>query len=117
MAGAGERAQRAQPPLRWPQPDRQSVLIVGVWVLGLILALLVPALIVGPTELTAPAGQVWTAFGCTVVGAIVMLLAAAALYRHSGDWADLVWGVVPAVSVIVGGVIFTATKLSGSGIT
>ena len=76
-----------------------------------------PALIVGPGEQTAPAGQVWTAFACTVLGAIVMMLAAAVMYRHSGDWADAVWGVVPAVSVIVGGVILTATKLSGYGIT
>jgi heme/copper-type cytochrome/quinol oxidase subunit 4 len=112
--GPGERAQAR---LRWPHPDRTSVIIAGVWGLGLVVALLVPAFIVGPGEQTAPASQVWTAFACTVVGAMVMLLSAMAMYRHSGDWADAVWGIVPAASVIVGGVILTATKLSGSGIT
>ena len=53
------------------------------------------------------------AYSCTVVGATIMMLSAWALYRHSKDWADAVWGAVPAASVIVGGVILTATKLTG----
>lgn len=89
------------------------MIIAGVWAVGLLLALVVPALIVGPGERTAPEAQVWAAFSCTVAGAVVMLLAALALYRHSHDWADAVWGIVPAFSVIVGGVILTATKLTG----
>jgi hypothetical protein len=90
------------------------MIIAGVWVLGLLLALVVPALIVRPGERTAPEAQVWVAFGCTVAGAGVMLLAAWALYRHSRDWADAVWGIVPAISVVIGGVILTATKLTGA---
>jgi hypothetical protein len=110
--GSPRSEDRAQARLRWPHPDRASLLIVGVWVFGLVLALLVPALIVGPGE-TAPADEVWTAFTCTIIGATIMLGAAAALYRHSKDWADAVWGAVPATSVILGGVILTATKLTG----
>ena len=114
VGGRADLGDRAQAKVRWPHPDRTSVIIAGGWLFGLLLALVVPALIVSPGERTAPDAQVWAAFGCTVAGAAVMLLAAWALYRHSRDWADAVWGIVPALSVVIGGVILTATKLTGT---
>lgn len=111
---ARELVDRAQAPLRWPHPDRLTVTLVVTWAVGLVVALLVPAMIVGPGERNAPAAEVWTAFGITVLGAVVMLGAAAALYRHARDWAVMVWGMIPAFSVIVGGVILTTVKLTAT---
>jgi hypothetical protein len=102
---------RAQPPIRWPHPNRRSVAFVGLWLVGLCIALLVPASIVGPGEESAPVGDVWTAFSFTVLGAAVMLGAATLLYRRTGDAGAMVLGGVPAVATVAGGIILATTKL------
>jgi hypothetical protein len=103
---------RAQAPIRWFHPDAPTVFLVGLWAAGVIVALFVPALIVAPTAKHPPTSSVWTAFGLTVVGTVVMVLAAGGLWRRSKDPAVLVMGIVPAVVCIAGGLILAATKLA-----
>lgn len=104
---------RAQPPIRWPRPDRRSLGLVALWAVGLVVALLVPAVIVSPTADNPPTGDVILALGATLLGAAVMLGASLILWRRSKDASVTVFGLVPAVACVVGGVIMTASKLSG----
>ena len=105
---------RAQPPIRWPRPDRGTLLLVLAWAAGMFIALFVPALFVAPTQTNPPSGQVWLAFSSTVVGSLIMLGAASALWRRNKDSAVLVLGGVPAVACVAGGIILAATKLAGT---
>ena len=103
---------RAQAPIRWPHPDRLTLALFGLWLIGLLVALFVPALIVPPSASAAEAGRVWTAFGFTVLGSGVMIAAAVGLRRRSGEAGILVLGLVPAASCVMGGLIIAASKLS-----
>lgn len=111
LAGPGK--ERAQAPIRWPHPDRTGVALAGLWLVGLLTALAVPALIVMPGDMNASQGHVWLAFACTVVGAVVMIGASWALFHHRRDFALAVWGFVPSLTVLGGGAIMTATHLTG----
>ncbi len=102
----------AQPPLRWPHPDRTTLLLVGTWVLGVLTALFVPALVVAPGATSAPSDKVWLAFSITVVGALVMFACSVGLWRRSRESAVLVMGTVPSLTCLAGGVIMAATKLT-----
>jgi hypothetical protein len=106
--------ERAQPPIRWPRPDRPTLTLVGLWAVGVFVALFVPALFVAPTAKNPPAGQVWLAFSSTVIGAIIMLASVFALWRRNRDSAVFVLGTVPAVACVAGGIILAATKLLGT---
>jgi hypothetical protein len=105
---------RAQPPIRWPHPDRESLGLVLLWAVGLFLALFVPALFVAPTATKPPAADVWKAFASTLVGALVMLGAAGILWRRKADASVLLMGAVPAFACVAGGIILTAAKLTGT---
>ncbi|HYY11391.1 MAG TPA: hypothetical protein VE781_10650 [Kineosporiaceae bacterium] len=59
---------RAQAPIRWPRPDRRTLVLVVVWVIGVVIALAVPAAIVPPNEKHPSAGQTWLAFAFTMGG-------------------------------------------------
>ena len=69
--------ERAQAPIRWPRPDRFTLGLIAVWVIGLVIALAVPATIVPPTARHPSTGQTWFAFLFTVIGALIMLTVAA----------------------------------------
>jgi peptidoglycan/LPS O-acetylase OafA/YrhL len=103
--------QRAQPPIRWPHPDATTLVLVGLWAVGLVVALLLPAAFVSPTEKNPATGDVILAFGTTLLGAAVMIGVAAVLWRRVKDASVLVMGLVPAVAVVAGGVILSATKI------
>lgn len=113
--GRIERGQetRAQAPIRWPKPDRAAVVSSAVWLVGLLIALVVPAIIVPPTELRASVAHAWTAFGFTVLGAALMIVSMLRLWRRTGDSTPMIIGMVPGMTVIVGGVIFLASKVYG----
>jgi hypothetical protein len=110
---ATQTVERAQPPIRWPHPDRSSVLTIALWALGLLVALLIPALIVPPYQKTATAAAAWTAFSFTVLGALFMIAATSWHYRRSKDSGILILGAVPGAAVIVGGVILATVKVLG----
>ncbi len=104
---------RAQAPIRWPRPDRFTLALVAVWVVGLVVALAVPAGIVPPTEKNPSTSRTWFAFLFTMIGASIMLAATVVQYRRKHDPAVLTLGGVSAVAVVLGGIILVATKLGG----
>src|SRR3954468_176511 len=77
--------ERAQAPIRWPHPDRLTLALIVVWVVGLIIALAVPALIVPPTAQHPSTGQTWFAFSFTLIGVVIMLVASVVHYRREHD--------------------------------
>src|SRR3954467_2735232 len=106
---------RAQAPLRWPRPDRFTLGLIALWVVGLVIALAVPATIVPPTAQHPSTGQTWLAFLFTAIGALIMLAVSVVQYRRKRDASVLTLGGVSAVAVILGGIILVATKLGGMG--
>jgi hypothetical protein len=104
---------QAQAPIRWPRPDRGSVVLGAIWVIGLLIALAVPALIVPPSETNPDVGRTWFAFLFTVIGAGTMLLMSLLQFLRKRDGTILTLGTVSAISVILGGIILVATKLGG----
>ena len=107
-------ADRAQARIRWPRPTPGGIGLILLWVVGLLLAIAVPALIVPPGAATAPKGDVILAAAITVAGALVMLVAAWVLYKKSGEVGYAVLGGVPATSCMVGGIVMMAAKLTGN---
>src|ERR687886_109905 len=104
---------RAQAPIRWPRPDSFTLGLIAVWVVGLIIALAVPATIVPPTARHPSTGQTWFAFSFTLLGALIMLAASIVQYRRKRDASVFTLGGVSAIAVILGGIILVATKLGG----
>ena len=101
---------RNRQPIRWPRPDRTSLLFTAVWAIGLAIALVAPALIVPPGERSAEVGPVLLALSMTVFGALIMLLAAFGLWRKFREPLVSVLGAVPAIAVVAGGIMLAATK-------
>jgi hypothetical protein len=104
---------RAQAPIRWPRPDRGSVVLGAIWVLGLLIALVVPALIVPPNTTNPNVGRTWFAFLFTVIGTFIMIAVSLLQFRRKRDGAILTLGTVSAIAVFLGGIILVATKLGG----
>jgi hypothetical protein len=104
---------RAQAPIRWPRPDRGSVVLGAIWVLGLLIALVVPALIVPPSATNPNVGRTWFAFLFTVIGAGIMIGVSLVQFRRKRDGSILTLGTVSAIAVFLGGIILVATKLGG----
>jgi hypothetical protein len=104
---------RAQAPIRWPRPDRGSVILGAIWAAGLLIALVVPALIVPPNATNPNVGRTWFAFLFTAIGAGIMLGVSLTQFRRKRDGSILTVGTVSAIAVILGGIILVATKLGG----
>ncbi len=110
--GHGATDNRAQAPIRWPKPDGTTITALVLWVVGMVVALAVPALLVPPSSTTATPSEVWTAFTISVVGAVIVLGATGFHFRRKGDAAVLILGLVPAFATVCGGIIFATTILS-----
>ena len=110
----GGTREKAVAPIRWPHPGAATLVLIGVWVLGMLLAVFVPALIVPPSQESAPMGQVLTALGCTFLGALVMIGVGIAFMRRHDEPVATAFGVVSGITVFVGGLIMAATKLTGA---
>jgi hypothetical protein len=80
----------------------------------MLLAVFVPALIVPPAQSVAPTGEVLAAFGCTLVGALIMATVGFLFLRRHDEPVGTAFGVVPAITVTIGGLIMAATKLTGA---
>ena len=105
--------ERAQAPIRWPRPDGFTLGLIVVYVVGLIIALAVPALIVPPTAKHPSTGETWFAFSFTLIGVLIMLAASIVHYRREHDPSIFTLAGVSAVAVLIGGIILVATKLGG----
>jgi predicted membrane channel-forming protein YqfA (hemolysin III family) len=104
---------RAQAPIRWPRPDRITLALIATYVIGLIIALVVPALIVPPRSEHPEVGRAWFAFLFTVIGVAIMLVSALVHFRRERDGTVLTLATVSAISVLLGGIILVAVKLGG----
>jgi hypothetical protein len=99
-------------PIRWPKLSGPSVGLFVVWVVGVLVATVIPALIVPPGG-NASTGKVLTAFAFTVVGVAIMAAMGATLYRRHQERGLLVFTVVPTATFILGGLILMSLKLTG----
>lgn len=97
---------------RWPRPDGLSFLLFGVWVVGILASTVIPFLIVPPTSNDPDPAQVGWAFLASMVGVGIFVLAGLLLWRHLKSQAVLVFALVPAVSIVSGAIILTATLLA-----
>ncbi len=97
---------------RWPRPDAVSILLFAGWVAGVAVSTIVPWLIVPPTTDDPQAAQVGIAFAVTMVGVAIFVGSGVLMFRHLKNQAVLVFALVPAVSIVSGGVILTATLLA-----
>lgn len=102
------------PPVRWPHLGRAVLGLIAVWLVGLVLAVVVPALIVPPGAATAPTGDVVLALVSTVLGAAIMIGVGLVFLRRHEDPVATAFGVVPGITLIAGGLIMAATKLNWS---
>ena len=118
---------RALAPIRWPKPDRGTVATLVIFGIGLVVAVVLPAIIAPPqfdqsstiTEGTAdPApessvtgAQVGIAMGVTVLGCMVMMFSAYALHRRTGSIGAAILAFVPTFVVAVSGAIIATMLL------
>ncbi|MFC5382551.1 hypothetical protein [Aquipuribacter nitratireducens] len=99
-------------PFRLPKPDALSLVLFAGWVAGVLVSTVVPFLIVPPTSPDPAPSQVGYAFLATMVGVAIFVGSGLLLWRHLKSSAVLVFALVPAVSIVSGGVILTATLLA-----
>jgi hypothetical protein len=104
---------QAQAPIRWPRPDRATITLFVTYFVGLLIALIVPALIVPPRSEHPQVGRAWFAFLFTVIGAGIMLVSSLLHFRRHRDGTILTLATVSAISVLLGGIILVAVKLGG----
>jgi uncharacterized membrane protein YfcA len=105
------------PPLRYQNPalhrigwHRDSLVWLACVGLGYLIGLIGPAFVVPPGVPTAPRGKIAVAFGITVLGVAIAAVSSMLAYRRRRNWSWLVIGIVPAISLLVGGAILAATK-------
>ncbi|WP_337060436.1 hypothetical protein [Kineococcus sp. G2] len=104
--------QRAVAPVRWSRPSTGTVVALVVWLVGLVVGALVPALLLGFDPYQSASGtQVAIAMGFTVLGALIMVLSAYLLYRKSGSIGAAILAFVPSFVLVVLGVLMATTKL------
>ena len=101
-----------RPRMRWPHPDVRSVGLFALWTLGIAVSTVIPFLIVPPDSDDPAAGAVGIAFAVTMLGVAIFAGAGLLLWRHLRSQSVLVFALVPAVSIVSGGVILTATLLA-----
>ena len=97
---------------RWPRPDALSFLLFAVWVVGVLVSTVIPFLIVPPTASSPEAGAVGYAFLASMIGVAIFVGAGLMMWRHLKNQAVLVFALVPAVSIVSGAIILTATLLA-----
>ncbi len=105
--------QRAQPPIRWPRADARTLAILALWLLGLAVALGLPAWVAPPGATNVSTTAIWSALGITFGGALIMLVASLALARRYRQNVYLLLGMLPALSSVFGGIILAVTMSTG----
>lgn len=105
---------KAVRPFRRPHADKLVLALIVVWILGMILAIFVPALIVPPSGGEATVGEVLLALGFTLAGAAVMIGVGFVFMRRYRDPVATAFGFLSGVTVTLGGLIMAATKLTGA---
>ncbi|NAZ76854.1 hypothetical protein GTQ99_15710 [Kineococcus sp. T13] len=104
--------QRFRAPVRWSRPSSGTLVALGVWVVGLVLAGLVPLFLLGadPYE-SASGGLIVTGLCFTLAGSLVMVLSAYLLYRKSGSIGAAILAFVPSFVFAVLGILMATMKV------
>ncbi len=105
--------ERHTAPFRKPQLSGSTLGLVALWLGGVAFGTVAPAFVVPPTQDSASTSALLTAFGLTVVGVLIMVLACLLLYRRAREGAVLVFAVVPTGVLLAGGMMLLGTKLFG----
>lgn len=92
------------------KPPAISLVELAMVGVALLFALVAPALVVSPSETSAPGDQVALAAGLSVIGAAVAVVISLLAYRRTKNFSWLVIGIVPSISVIIGAAIMAGTK-------
>ncbi len=105
---------RRNPPINAAGPptraSKTSIVVIGV---GYLVGLAIPPFIVSPGQLNASTGSVLLAFGFTLLGVAIVLVAGALALKRTRNFAWLIITAVPSVAIVAGGAILAGTKLSG----
>lgn len=105
---------RPNPPINAAgPPSRASKVSIAVIAVGYVVGLAIPPFIVSPGQLNASTGSVLLAFGFTLLGVAIALVAGALALRRTRNFAWLIITGVPSVAIIAGGAILAGTKISG----
>ncbi|GAB7192648.1 hypothetical protein NUM3379_33570 [Kineococcus sp. NUM-3379] len=128
-APTGHAEHRALAPIRWRRPDRGTTLSMALWAVGLLIALVVPAILAPPefgntgdpgAGSVQPHGNpgisglnIGLAMGATVLGSLIMLVSAYALHRRTGSIGAAILAFVPTFVVVVSGAIIATMLLLG----
>jgi hypothetical protein len=104
--------QRALAPAKWPKPSRGTVIALAIWVVGVLLAGIVPLVLLGanPYE-AAPGGRIVVGLVFTLVGSLVMVFSAYLLYRKSGSIGAAILAFVPSFVFATLGILMTTMKV------
>lgn len=104
--------QRALAPMKWTKPTPGTVMALGIWVVGLVLAGIVPLFLLGanPYE-AAPGGRIAVGLVFTLAGALVMVFSAYLLYRKSGSIGAAILAFVPSFVFATLGILMTTMKV------
>jgi hypothetical protein len=92
------------------KPPAISLVELAITGAALLFALLAPALVVSPSETSAPAGRVAFAASLSVLGALVAIVVSLMAYKRTRNFSWLVIGIVPTITVIIGAAIMAGTK-------
>ncbi len=93
------------------KPSRANVVSLIVIAVGYLIGLGAPSLVVSPSQPSAPLRSVLLAFGLTLLGVTIALVAGMLAYRRTRDYGWLIATGVPAVTLVAGGAILAATKV------
>ncbi|NIZ92244.1 hypothetical protein [Kineococcus rubinsiae] len=104
--------QRALAPMRKLQPTRGVVVALGVWVVGLVLAGIVPLVLLGanPYE-AASTSRIVVGLAFTLAGCLVMVFSAYLLYRKTGSIGAAILAFVPSFTLATLGMLMTTMKV------
>ena len=94
-----------------PKPSRQNLLSLAVIGVGYLVSLAAPWWVVSPTQPHAPMSHVLLAFALTLLGVAISLTAGGLAFwrERTYGWLIITW--MPAIAMVAGGAILTASKL------
>lgn len=102
---------RALAPMRALNLSRGTKVALGIWVVGLVVAGVVPLILLGanPYE-AASTARIVTGLVATLIGALIMVFSAYLLYRKSGSIGAAILAFVPSFVLATLGLLMTTMK-------
>ncbi|NAZ80749.1 hypothetical protein GTR02_02810 [Kineococcus sp. R8] len=110
-SNAPAEGQRALAPMRKLQPNKGVVVALLIWLVGLLLAGVVPLILLGanPYE-AASTAMIVTALSFTLAGCLVMVFSAYLLYRKTNSIGAAILAFVPSFTLATLGMLMTTMK-------